>query len=295
MGVEMSAQQQQKVGLTRFRLTAAQEKKLASAGARGVYTDNTVLKTAGIPAEPPSITVAGITFYRGVYILGGPTGAGKSVVLTSLIGACNRQGIPASYLYVFEPRAEVVINPRVSAQSEGHKLFEDPLMFIPNLDAGLESTRTKAKITAMLGVDSVTTPMKAYAGTSKAFSGQSTFTGGQQPSDRAFLNRLSILAKEHNLVLIVSINSVLVPYVDLLEGAVEGILAPSGISRVNVSDRGRTSERKAIPYDLPDEDVLNALTAWGFKGPIRKAAAQISKRNVFGLPPSTPSPSSLLS
>jgi len=223
------------------------------------YQSADAATTPGLPDRPPSILLApGFEFSRGVYIMVSPTGAGKTTVGATLVAFANAKNVPAAYFYHFEPR----MKPFKVNRDTRKPYFSNPISYLADLRSTLKDSPTMK----MAVLDSITLPMKAH---SAAFPSQATFTGGVQPSDRAFLDELSSIAAEFNAVLIVVLNETLIPYVADLYGAVEGYIRVESVESIVVSDRSQSSARSGKQISLPIEWVNATLIKLGY-GPYSK-------------------------
>jgi hypothetical protein len=189
-----------------------------------------------------------------VYIVPGSTASGKSILTSALVAWANDSGIPSSFIYVFEPRAQPF------TYANGQR-FVTPANLLQDLTAIM--VRTSSNTPKLVVVDSATLPMKAYSSTD-GFEGQSTFSGGSQPSDRGFLDAASKLAERTNTCLMLTLNSVLVPYAADLQGAVEGMITITDVMHFVVQDRTTYSARTPRPLSVPVQYVNSALEAWNF-------------------------------
>jgi hypothetical protein len=183
----------------------------------------------------------------GVYILAAPNGSGKTVIALALAAWCNAGTIPCTYLSTFEPRCPV--------PTKG--LFSNPEQYINDLKRVI----TPGTAPKMVICDSATLPLKANAA---KFNNQATFTGGSQPSDRGFLDDATRLATSRVTCLIMVLNNTLVPYVQDLYGAVEGIININTVATFTISDRTSYSGRKTKQLDIPIDYVNAALFHLGY-------------------------------
>lgn len=231
-----------------------------------------VMMSGGIPPTPAQLKIGDLHMSAGVYLFAGKTGGGKSVLTSALVHYFKRARIDASYLSVFEPRSRVIANSEATTKGESN-FFERPALFISDLTEVLNRTRpvqvdpTKALPLGLLVVDSITIPLKSVD--DKAYRGQSTFPGGIQPSDLAFLTQLAQIALRFDLVIVATVNTDLLAYAPYLAGVTEGYLRTANFGTIEVSDRGSTSGREYIPFTIPDLDLQAALFAWKL-GKLRK-------------------------
>jgi hypothetical protein len=209
--------------------------------------------SAGVPPSPPLLPISNeFQPAVGVYLLSGPTGSGKSVLSLSLALWANAQKVPASYVSVFEPRSADI-------RSGASTLFSIPTQFLDDAAKAISNTPGLKLVI----FDSATLPMKANAA-NPAFEGQATFPGGSQPSDRGFLDSVSRLALKRRACIILDMNSTLIPYVNDLEGAVEGIMTVQNVSSFGIKDRTSYSARTSRTLHVPLEFTNAALSAFNF-------------------------------
>jgi hypothetical protein len=207
----------------------------------------------GIPPSPPLLAISDdFQPAVGVYLVPGGTASGKSVLTTAITGWANAQDIPATYHYVFEPRA------RPFKYNNGDR-FRISSSFMTDIKAIVNKTASKKLIV----VDSATLPMKVYSGENE-FKNQSTFPGGSQPSDRGFLDMMSKVAEDYNVCFLLTMNNVLIPYAADLAGAVEGLITFVDVMHFSIQDRTTYSARVPKALSVPAIFVNAALKAWGF-------------------------------
>jgi len=190
---------------------------------------------------------------EGVYLVTAPTGAGKTTTTAAIVAWANATGIPAAYLPVFEPRAGTY--PKIGLDQE------PPFTKLTHFLADVRAVVKFSKTTKLIVLDSITSPMKAY---SSEFKSQSTFEGGMQPSDRAFLDELSRIALDNHVVFLAVLNETLIPYVAQLAGAVEGIVRIQNVAKFTFNDRSSGSRRMDTTVSIPLPFVSSALVALGF-------------------------------
>jgi hypothetical protein len=246
--------------------------KQVPAALRVIFEVANCISSPGIPKQPAEIRLlADLVLSVGVYILTSPTGTGKSVVGASLAALANSTGTPASYLPHFEPRAG-----SYKQKVGGSVVFTKASAYLSDLRELLTKAVDRTKLVVS---DSATLPLKAYSAT---MPGQSTFPGGMQISDRAFLDEASLMAVNTKTCLVMILNSTLVPYVSDLYGAVEGHITVNGLDTVNVSDRSPQSARRLHTVILPHTFVNATTEAFGY-GPYRKQATRVTDRDVRGV------------
>lgn len=222
----------------------------------------------GIPPSPKLLPISDeFQPAVGVYILAAPTASGKSVISSSLVAWSNAQGVPATYLYTFEPRCQHII-------SAGKQIFTKPSRYAAEVRAFVQRASAPLKL---LVLDSATLGMKAFA---EFMPDQATFTGGAQPSDRAFLDAISRTAYDYQTCIITVLNSTLVPYVASLEGAVEGLLTINSIKSMGIRDRTAYSGRKSHAIEIPIKFVSATLVEWGL-GEYRAGGLRTGTRGSF--------------
>lgn len=237
----------------------------------------------GIPKQPARAEIApGLSLSAGVYILVSQTGGGKSVTAAALVGLANSRGIPASYIYHFEPGASPI--PRKGTESGSY--FEKETSYLSDLDSFVKDSRAPF---ALLALDSVTNPLKAHA---IGWQGQGTFPGGMQISDRAFLDRLSLWATGRNLCVITVVNSSLIPYASALYGATWGMITVHTLGELTISDRALESSRRNVDYSIPEAAVQTTLSEFGYDSQLRTAASHT--RSLEGVDAPVPSRMSTL-
>lgn len=223
---------------------------------QAVFNNNAACPGGGIPPTPALLHISDeFQPAVGVYILPGSTASGKSILSSAMIAWANAQGIPASYLYVFEPRAQPF-------KYNNATKFGQPGDFVQDMTA-LMMSRGRPSEPELVVIDSATLPMKAYS-SAPGFEGQSTFSGGSQPSDRGFLDAMSKLAESANTCIILVLNSVLVPYAADLQGAVEGMITVTDVMHFSIQDRTTYSARTPRSLEVPLPFVNAALTQWNF-------------------------------
>jgi hypothetical protein len=229
---------------------AAAKKSKQHAAAAGTWQDKSLILTGegvskvqgGPPIKPPQIKLfEEFQPARGIYIVTSDTGVGKTATLMGLVMYANAIGIPATYVSVFEPRE--------TAGADEH--FKAGKQFI----AALEKVVLKADNLRILAIDSITGPLKDF---SSNYPDQSTFAGGMQPSDRAFLVEGARKLTNANLVGFWSVNKRLVPYVDDLAGSTEGLIDVIAPGRFRFHDRTIQSKRKKgatinVPPEIMEE------------------------------------------
>jgi len=183
----------------------------------------------GPPAKPPQIKLfENFQPARGIYLVTSDTGVGKTATLMGLVMYANAIGVAATYLSVFEPR-----------ETDG---AEDVFKMGRTFLATIEKISISSDLLRILVVDSVTGPMKDFSST---YPDQSTFAGGMQPSDRAFLVEGARKMTNANLIGFWSVNKKLVPYVDDLSGSTEGLIEVLEPGVFTFHDRTPQSKRKA--------------------------------------------------
>lgn len=184
--------------------------------------------TGGPPVKPPQLKLfENFQPARGIYLLTSDTGIGKTATMMGLVMYANAVNIPATYASIFEPR-----------ESEGaSEQFKAGRAFI----ATLEKVALFNSVLRLLVLDSVTGPLKDFSST---YPDQSTFAGGMQPSDRAFLVEGARKMHSANLVGIWSVNQKLIPYVDDLSGSTEGLIKVLAPGEFTYHDRTALSKRK---------------------------------------------------
>lgn len=231
----------------------------------------------GVPPPAPLVYISDqFQPAVGVYILSAPTGSGKTVQMCALAAWANSVSVdggdegklecPASYISCFEPRSTL------GSQSSA---FTVPANFIQDATNAIADliTRPGAKrpLYKLVIFDSATLPMKAYAA---KYPYQATFTGGSQPSDRGFLDDLASVATSKGACIVITMNSTLMPYVQDLRGAVEGLITIQSISTFVVNDRTGYSKRENKSITIPPAFVNAALIVNGF-GPYREQTSLV--------------------
>jgi len=214
-----------------------------------VFRNNDAGTAGNLPAAAPLIYISDdFQPAVGVYIVAAPNASGKTVVTTAIVAWANyNKETPATYYSVFEPRS--------SFGTRRSSTFAKPLNFLGDVKKVMGPPLKKK----LLVFDSATLPMKAYAAN---YANQATFTGGSQPSDRAFLDALSDLAAENNACIMITLNQSLIPYVADLEGAVEGVITlTKDVRRFKLKDRTSFSSRREKEIVIPIAIVNAALKA----------------------------------
>jgi hypothetical protein len=208
--------------------------------------------TPGLPSHPDMLQIdENLSLVAGVYLFAAPTGSGKTIQCMALTALANSNGVPASYVSCFEPRAPV----ETSATSSVSAPYTNPGSFWPDAESQMYKGSGKP---GLIIYDSCTLPLKAYS-SNAAYKTQSTFPGGMQPSDRGFVDYGSKLATKYNKCLILVLNSTLVPYVNELAGASEGLINITSITTFTYMDRSSASGRKMVEYTIPNPFVQGAL------------------------------------
>lgn len=238
---------------------------------RTVYSVADCVASPGIPKQPPIIKLTEqLSLTVGVYIMTAATGVGKSILGATLCALGNAVNVPSSYLPHFEPRV-----PPYKQKSAGSTVFSRSGAYVSDLRDLLEKAGKRTKLVVC---DSATLPLKAYSVT---MPGQSTFPGGMQISDRAFLDAISLIAAQTDTVIVLILNETLIPYVSDLYGAVEGHIAVTGPDRLTVSDRSSTSARAEQTVTLPSAYVNATTVAFGY-GRFKSSRSYTSNREVRG-------------
>jgi hypothetical protein len=218
------------------------------------FVNDAAAPAPGLPLTPPELILAsGFTLVEGVYLVTSPTGAGKSVSVATIVAMANAKGIPSTYITHFEPRVRVH---RLNSTTH-EPYFSNPTQYLSDL----RKTVTKSEQSKVIALDSITLPLKAH---SASFPSQATFQGGMQPSDRAFLDALSTLAYEYHCVFLGVLNETLIPYVNDLYGAVEGLIKVQNVARISKNDRSPSSRRTDIEISLNLEAVNGTLIEFGY-------------------------------
>lgn len=226
------------------------------------FGNSSAFQGGGIPPSPMLLHISdAFQPSVGVYLLPSSTGSGKSILSSAMVAWANDTGTPASYVYVFEPRAATF------AAGKSVK-FKDPANFVTDAETlfKLAGPTTSGRLVVF---DSATLPLKAYA---RNFPYQATFPGGSQPSDRGFLDEMSRLATLYSACIILPLNSTLVPYASDLLGAVEGMISITDVMNFTISDRTSYSARTPKAMKVPLDYVNAALSAWNFQ-PYSKGSA----------------------
>jgi hypothetical protein len=215
------------------------------------WVDESAGMSDGPESSPPTLAILkSFTPAVGVYLMPATQGDGKTILSLGIAATANNAGIPAAYFSCFEPRSK-------PCTLTGKKRFSDARAFVADAGASIPKTSTLKLVI----FDSATQPMKGMAA---AWPNQATFAGGMQPSDRAFLNYMSELAEDRNACIILTMNLSLIPYVDQLEGAVEGQISPVDVAHFTYRDRTATSKRQSRTVELPIPIVNAALKLFGY-------------------------------
>jgi len=208
----------------------------------------------------------------GFYLVTGSTGAGKSINMAALaahIFLNSKVDMPARYVYMYEARG-----PDLSAGELGPanwiRLFsailgitKDDTIFGsgPNTNASVLADRLKLNAFVgklgdgeprLLVLDSLSLPMRAHSRNADGRKGESTMSGGLQPSDVDFTVAMEAMAVAKNLVILGIVNNDLVPFVDKLEGVTEGLVSVEGPGMIRYRQR---SDRKLTFCELPKRAV----------------------------------------
>jgi hypothetical protein len=250
----------------------------------------------GRPITPAQLIISTeFSPFVGVYIVVGSTATGKTVWSMGMSAWANLSGIPATYVSCFEPRAPLGNKEFVHSVSKNTAIgaveavtgslnlglassagpFSDPVNFLSDV----EDTIAFGNAVKLIIYDSVTLPMKAYAA---EWPDQATFTGGSQPSDRGFLDRLTKLANKTQACILVTLNSTLIPYVQSLYGAVEGLITIKDVQNFTYSDRGPISGRMSRQCTIPDAIAQAALNEFEL-GELRKSSQILARTGFTGL------------
>jgi len=259
-----------------------------------------VNSTPGLTTSPTELPLTEeFSLFEGVYIAIGPTGGGKTLTTAALAAWINAtEAGRAAYLQVFEPRAPLYPQLRtmqrqasqtVAKPGQGlvdigkmlshEHLFTNPSKFISDVETMIISQ--PAEKVGVVILDSATDPIKAH-GSSAQWEGQTTFPGGMQPSDRDFLVTLATLAKVKHIALILTLNSILLPYAKDLSGATEGIIEVKNTRSFTISDRSVKTKRKEIAVEIPIP-FLNATTIELGYGPYKENRTLTNSRVIAGI------------
>lgn len=204
--------------------------------------ENVTKVVGGPPVKPPQVKLfEEFQPARGIYLVTSETGIGKTATLMGLVMYANAIGVPATYVSVFEPR-----------ETEGAGTY---FQAGRNFSATLEKVCLHSSVLRIFAIDSITGPLKDFSST---YPDQSTFAGGMQPSDRAFLVEGARRMVQSNLIGLWAVNKQLVPYVDDLSGSTEGLIEVLQPGVFRFHDRTPQSKRKkgakiVIPADIMQE------------------------------------------
>jgi hypothetical protein len=236
------------------------------------WANDQAFYSGGLASRPTVLELSSeLSFTTGVYITAAPTGAGKTVLSMALTAYSNAIGMAATYINCFEPRAP-------SWDINARSMFKDPSVFWDDVAYALGLT---SKATPRIIVfDSATLPLSAFASKDQ-YRGQATFPGGMQPSARGFTDEGSKLALAYNAVILLNVNSSLIPYVSLLAGGTEGIIQIQDVANFTISDRSSTSKRTVTEVSLPLPYVNSALAYFGY-GAYNRSQGQKWGRAVIG-------------
>jgi hypothetical protein len=247
---------------------SASAKVLSSQADTQQWENADASRTPGLPVQPKELHIASdLTLVTGVYLFAAPTGSGKTIMSMALVAMANANGVPASYVSCFEPRS----NDSPSPTSSVGPPFSKPEQFWSDAASQLG----KSSSPSLVIYDSCTLPLKCFA-SGKAYSSQSTFPGGMQPSDRGFIEAGSKLATKTNKCFIVVLNSTLVPYVNELAGATEGLINITSVTSFTYADRSSSSGRRMVEYTIPTPFIEGALSYFNF-GPLRKGLGRFNE------------------
>jgi hypothetical protein len=232
------------------------------------------------------------SLFVGDYLVIAHTGRGKTIASAALCAWANDIGIRATYAQVFEPRApqfKPLAETQRGAQAKDAGIadiksftglripFTDTVSFWRDFDSLIGAKTGKP---GLIVLDSITDAIKANA--TERFKGQPTFPGGMQPSDRDFLIQGAARAKQHNVCLLLTINSQLIPYAAELSGATEGLLKILDVKRFTRNDRSAQTIRRDAEQEIPTRYVNAALKAFGM-GTYNESAAGTFRRDFVGL------------
>jgi len=235
------------------------------------YVHPAAARSGGLPDIPDRLNISDdFKPAAGVYLLAAPTGAGKTILSMSLVDWANAEGVPATYIYCFEPR-------RPLWTAGKRRVFKDPDKFI----ADAKTVITTGSAPKLVVFDSVTLPIKAWASV-PAWRHQSTFQGGMQPSDRGFIDEMMDVTGDTNTCAVLVINSTLVPYVTALSGGAEGIILIRDVGSFSYSDRTSASKRRRKEISIPVQYVDAALDYFKF-GTFNQAKTHVWKRGFSGI------------
>lgn len=201
------------------------------------------------------------SFATGLYIVSGAARGGKSMVSRGIakLAADANAFAGVACLYVFEPGAPEY-DPKSDETTEG-RFFEDPAAFLSinalgdlptYFAAALTSELAKSDKPLLIVVDNIADPMRSFNPKSRATEAASE--GGLMPSDRAFCTTLNNFATRHNIVLLGTINSDLVPFASKLDGVCQGVIQATAADSFTKHERasGRVPQSFSIPEKARD-------------------------------------------
>jgi hypothetical protein len=215
------------------------------------WTNPAAADANGPTLDPGFLTIAPELFEPtiGVYLMLAPTGSGKTILSLALTAWSNANGVPASYISCFEPRTSPYLKGNTNVFASADKFWSDLVKVIPKVGKKL------------VIIDSATLPLEAY---SKNFPYQPTYAGGMQPSARGFCEMGNNIAIDRTTVLVLIINTSMVPYAQQLTGSVEGYINVADVGAFAYADRSESTGRTLTNITVPVQFVNPALQRFGY-------------------------------
>jgi len=206
-----------------------------------------------------------VTFGCGLYLVTAPSAGGKSVVARGIAyeaAHAEERLRSVGMVHIFEPGAPPY------SKAGGEALFRHPDQFLQLGDTGdlvawmtdssLMSDEEKAP--ALLVIDSINDAMRAFDGTNRK--NQGAAEQGMQPADRLFTSTLNNLAERNNICILGCASKDLVPFIEKLEGACQGMITAMGPSTFRKIDR--VSGRSDRNYTVSNAALTAALSVMGY-------------------------------
>jgi len=217
------------------------------------------------------------TFAAGLYYVLGSARRGKSLLSRAIAAhaaADDNELASVACLYIFEPGA-----PAYPFIGDGQlRYFTNPEKFLhPDNDnlselvQYLELTDFTAKKDgrlSLLVIDSIGQALRSFD--AKARASQPAAEQGMQPADQAFTFRLNNLLADKGIIGLATLNSQLVPFANLLDGACQGMIDVN--SPDSFSKHERASGRQQQTYQVGQSELNLAAQSLGYMGNIEASA-----------------------
>jgi len=219
-----------------------------------------------------------VTLGAGCYLVTGAGGTGKSVFSRGLAYHAVQSGWEdVVVIYCFEAGAQSSAK-IIKTQGMGTPslLFSSARNFLnvggrPGEPASygdlfaylseLVSNRQPNSPLALVVCDSVGDPMRSYNVEGRR--GEASAAQGMMPSDREFITRLNNLAQAWSLVLLCVVNTELVPFVNSLSGAVQGMITVTAATSAR-KEKDRVVGRQTQEMVISTEALANAARSMGY-------------------------------